>query len=420
MKRLRYLYIMTAVIAAAVLGAGGCGTDRSNVKKERVTLSFMMPQSHYRDFFQNEIRRFEKENPDYHIDVLRIPDNQWIDVTKAKAATGELTDLVRIDRGLMEEIGAKRFVEMTEKEKWYDRVLPEQLDNKKIDGKLYGLPIGGTSSVGLVYNRDIFRKLNLKVPSNLDEFRMACRQIKDGGYTPFYVSDKDSWTTAFGFSTTVSQTMTDDTYQKLVKGQMKWNNEEYRSVLEEFAAVRKEGFTNPDYTQATYNGAVDALAASKTAMYLSGQFCIHDAQTLNPKVNLAMTPAPYNGDVLTIKAGMGLFAVSAESSHIKEAKKFLDWFSKPDNMNEFNIGWNHTPVFKDQNMEMSDWQQNLYDNYIVPKKTALEINERLNGIDMTGFWADQQKLYTGQMSAREVLDRWDQSFESQLSLHEQH
>jgi ABC-type glycerol-3-phosphate transport system substrate-binding protein len=133
-----------------------------------------------------------------------------------------------------------------------------------------------------------------------------------------------------------------------------------------------------------------------------------------------MTPAPYNGDVLTIKAGMGLFAVSAESSHIKEAKKFLDWFSKPDNMNEFNIGWNHTPVFKDQNMEMSDWQQNLYDNYIVPKKTALEINERLNGIDMTGFWADQQKLYTGQMSAREVLDRWDQSFESQLSLHEQH
>ena len=72
------------------------------------------------------------------------------------------------------------------------------------------------------------------------------------------------------------------------------------------------------------------------------------------------------------------------------------------------------PVFKDQEMEMSDWQEKLYSDYILPGKTALEINERFNGIDLSGFWDDQQKMYMGRMSSEEVLIKWDQSFRKQL------
>jgi multiple sugar transport system substrate-binding protein len=44
--------------------------------------------------------------------------------------------------------------------------------------KLYGLPYGAETSV-LAYRRDVFAKLNLKVPENYDEFGKALRVLKD-------------------------------------------------------------------------------------------------------------------------------------------------------------------------------------------------------------------------------------------------
>ena len=64
---------------------------------------------------------------------------------------------------------------MGEKESWYKRVKEEQLENKKIGGKLYGLPVGSTSSVGLIYNKDVFERLRLDVPGSMEEFKQVCR-----------------------------------------------------------------------------------------------------------------------------------------------------------------------------------------------------------------------------------------------------
>ena len=407
--------VMAAVGLLCPLLAGCAGEGQKTAEEETVTLTMMMPQSHYKDFFQNEVARFEEEYPGYHIDVLRIPDNQWIEVAKTKAVTGELTDIIRIDKGLMEDIGVGKFVEMDETESWYGRVREEQLENKKIGGKLYGLPVGASSSVGLIYNRQIFEDLGLAVPKTMEEFRNICSVLKEKGYTPLYASDKDAWTATIGFSASVSQIMTDEDYEKLMSGEMQWDNEEYRTILEEFAAFRTEGFTNPNYIEATYDSAVQAVASGRAVMYMSGQFFINDVQETNPQVELGMVAVPYRGDILTVKSGEGMFAVSSKSPHIEEAKVFLEWFSSAENMNEFNAGWNHMPVFKDQEMDMAEWQQTLYDEYIEPGKTALEINERFSGIDLSELWSLQQEMFSGQISAEEVLAEWQEEFERQVS-----
>lgn len=374
----------------------------------------MMPQSHYKDFFKDELVRFEEAYPQYHIDVLRVPDNQWIEVVKAKVATNELTDLIRIDKSLMESIGTEKFVEMTEKETWYSRVTEEQLENKKIEGKLYGLPVGSSSSVGLIYNKEIFDSLDLSVPKSMDEFRNVCETLKKNGYIPLFASDKDAWTATIGFSASVSQVMTDEVYQGLVDGTVEWNNAEYQKILEDFASFREDGYTNPNYIEATYNSAVEAVANKEAAMYLSGQFFINDVQEIEPEIDLGMVPSPYCGDILTIKSGEGMFAVAKKSPYLKEARIFLEWFSQTENMNEFNTGWNHMPVFEDQEMKLPKWQQELYDGYVLPGKTALEINERFSGIDMSDLWNYQQKMFMGDMSAQEVLENWQISFEKQM------
>lgn len=404
-------------LMGCLLVLASCGTARkkSTQKAPEVTLSLMLPQSHNKNFFKEELAEFAKAYPHYRVKVLTIPDTQWIDVVKAKATTGELPDLLRIDKVLMEEIGTTKFVQLDQREPWFKRVRPEQLTNKLIDGKLYGLPVGSSSSVGLIYNVAVFKKLGLNVPKTTSEFLATCQTLKKAGITPLYVSDKESWTSAIDFSSTVSQNMTEADRDALLAGQKKWNNPEYVNLLQFFLTVRQQGYTNADYQEATYRGAMDALAKENCAMYFSGQFFINDVKALNAATTLAMAPAPYKGDILTIKDGTGMFAIAATTKHEKVAKTFLNWFSQPENMDKFNAGWSHSPIFKDQNLTIPAWQESLQHNYLDTGKTSLEMNERFYGLDMSSFWSDQQKMYAGQLTPTEVLSNWDKNFSEQMA-----
>lgn len=415
-KKEHFLWVIIMIIA--FIGLTGCGANedsKETIKEEQEILTFMMPQSHYRDFLKEEIKRFEAEHPQYKIEVQKIPDNQWIDVVKAKAAVCEMPDMIRIDRGLLEDVGTDKFVEFDESESWYKRVLEEQLENKKINGRLYGMPVGSTSSVGLVCNMDLFEAHGLQPPKTMEELRKVSQVFRDEGILPLYASDKDAWTSRLGFCIAASQAMPQETWEDLKENRIKWSEiPEFEQMLNEFMALRKEGFTNQDYLQATYDSAVENMAEGKTAMYLSGQFFLNDVAKYNKDCRLIMVPGPYNGNVLTVINGPGMFAVSKDSGNVEGARVFLEWFSQPENMDEFNGGWNHYPVFKDQNLTLSGWQKNLYENYIQTGKTQYELEEIFSGIDLSAFWGYQQDMFAGRMDAAQVLKNWDQSFEEQM------
>ena len=59
-------------------------------------------------------------------------------------------------------------------------------------GKLYGLPVGSSSSVGMIYNRRIFEEAHLTVPEDMEELRAACDKLWSMGVVPLYASDKDA------------------------------------------------------------------------------------------------------------------------------------------------------------------------------------------------------------------------------------
>jgi len=60
------------------------------------------------------------------------------------------------------------------------------------DGKIYGLPIGG-SIEGFFYNKAYFEEKGLKVPVTLDELEKLAETIKADGKIPFAQSSKDAW-----------------------------------------------------------------------------------------------------------------------------------------------------------------------------------------------------------------------------------
>lgn len=60
------------------------------------------------------------------------------------------------------------------------------------DGKVYGLPIGG-SIEGIFYNKEYFEQKSLTVPKTLDELEAIAEKIKADGKIPFAQSSKDAW-----------------------------------------------------------------------------------------------------------------------------------------------------------------------------------------------------------------------------------
>lgn len=413
---MRKILLMLAVLSLLLAGCGQMDGENREDAKEEISLTFMMPQSHAKDFLLELIEEYEEEHPGIKLEVQRIPDDQWIDLVHSKAAVGEMPDIIRLDKWVLEAVDTRHFVEFGEETSWYSRVLPEQLDNKLIDGKLYGLPISATSGLGLIYNEKIFRELGLEIPETMEELYDVCGRIKQAGIIPLYASDKEAWSIQVAFNCMVMQYTDEETWDKLKTNRLKWSEvEEYKNILDDMKGFREMGYTNEDYMEAAYDNAVEAVAEGRAAMYVMGQFFIIDVLRKNPECELMMTPFPYNGsDKLSVISGAGVFAVCKESEHVKEAKDFLEWFSQPEHMNTFNEGWNHPPVFQEQELRMSSWQQYIYDEYISAGKTVVQIDETLNGINLNGLWNNLKEMMAGRMDAAQVLESWDEDFSEQM------
>jgi raffinose/stachyose/melibiose transport system substrate-binding protein len=69
------------------------------------------------------------------------------------------------------------------------------LGNATYDGKLYGVTYTTPISL-LFYNKTMFDRYGLKVPTTFDELKNVCRTFLDNGVTPFGISVKDTWVTA--------------------------------------------------------------------------------------------------------------------------------------------------------------------------------------------------------------------------------
>ena len=412
----KWLCFVLAVLLAYTAGCSNQRGEASLSDGEQVKeLTMMLPQTHYKDFLKQLLQEFAQENERIRIVPQIIPDNQWIDVVKVKTAVSETPDLIRIDRGLLEEVGAEHFVRFDESEPWYDRVRPEQLKNKMIGGKLYGLPVSSSTSLGMVYNRRMFEEYSIEIPQNFQELVEVCKTLKKKGVIPIYASDKDSWTVQIGFNCIASQVTSEETWQKIKTNRQKWSAvPQFVEILEDMASLRQNGYTNSDYKEATYTSAQTAMAEEKAAMYIAGQFFISDVQAQNPDIDLIVFPMPYEKDILTMIDGPGQISLFQDSPHIEEAKVFLNWFSQPEHMDVFTDGWGHTPVFKDQKQPVSECQRELTEKYISRGKTVLEVDNIFVGVDLNDFWNYQQEMYAGVLSAEEALKKWDESFARQM------
>ncbi|MFJ6697346.1 extracellular solute-binding protein [Streptomyces sp. NPDC091272] len=156
-----------------------------------------------RKYFEEDIKEFEKQFPKIKIDARE----GFMDpkVFSAKLAGGQLEDVYYVyftdPAGLIQRRQGADITPYLKDVPYVKDVKPElQKVFTGPDGKIYGLP-NGQYSLGLVYNRELFRKAGLdpdKPPATWDEVRTAAKRISalgDGtvGYADFSKNNQGGW-----------------------------------------------------------------------------------------------------------------------------------------------------------------------------------------------------------------------------------
>ncbi|MCE5256911.1 MAG: extracellular solute-binding protein [Spirochaetaceae bacterium] len=283
------------------------------------------------------VAQFVKENPGITIDMLIIPNDA--DATmSARAAQGKLPDILQMQSySRVQEYAEKGYLVDLTKQPVLGKVVDSSKPSVTWNNKLYGLPMD-FAGIGIIYNKDIFAKYNLKVPTTYRELDKACRTLNEKGITPFAGLLKENWSMGH-FITMVHTSLLAEKGIPVSKfiADMNAGKTSYGVVDTDklFAVIdfyRKNMDKNAE--EMAWNEQVASFADGRAAMMVQGLWSYGAAIGANPKINCGFVPFPVFNDAKknVFYADVdSCFGVSAQSSPEKKAAslKFLEWLATP-------------------------------------------------------------------------------------------
>lgn len=135
-----------------------------------------------------------------------------------------------------------------------------------VDGKIYAVPYSIIYNT-MIYNKNIFAKLNLEVPETFDEFLDVCQVLKDNGITPIGLKQA-SWAGFIWFQALVAS-YEPQLYQDICDGTKDYTDEEVVKVMGIWKDMLDKGY----FSTPMDIGDIDKSLASETiAMMLEPNY----------------------------------------------------------------------------------------------------------------------------------------------------
>ncbi|MCL2584760.1 MAG: extracellular solute-binding protein [Streptosporangiales bacterium] len=211
------------------------------------------------------------------------------------------------------------------------------LSAQTYQGKVYGLT-SGEYQEGVFYNKAIFSKYHLSVPTTYSQFLSVCKTLKSHGVQPLYTAlgQVGSPYTQFLYY----EAMTDLWYPKapggnlanaIMNDQVKWTDPAFVKGMSEEKQIAQ--YLEPNYTGINWQTmAGGPFAAGKAAMELDGSWDLPSIQKANPKLQAGYFPVPFSSSASANQAYAQndlTFYVLKNAKNKSLAMKWLQFFSTP-------------------------------------------------------------------------------------------
>lgn len=418
MKRKVKEVVSLALAAGLVVGLiAGCSTGKesgSTEGKKQVTLTFGSHQSGLptSGIVQELAKDFESETG-IKIDFQISPDAQWRDLIKVKLDSGEAPDIICVDTpiGLASSLHMDQYCPELTDQPWVSRIEKTTLASVSVKDKVYGITFPGAKMYFYLYNKDIFKKLGLSVPTTYKEFLSVCQTLKEAGYTPIYEATTNGWHQVLPLFETGGLWLNQDPdmYEKLNENKIDLNGiPSLLNIIKQLDECAKAGYFGDDYLSNAWENAKEAMATERCVMTVAELGFRGQIEKEYPdfkateKLGAFVMPWGDNQEIGVNPASNAYF-INKDSKYIEEAKQFFDFLARPENLQKRLDGQPELSAlcWPEITSKYTKEDQAFLDSL----KKANVVQTSVNYIDSQ--WMDVGKdlesMYTGAMTPEEVL-----------------
>lgn len=345
-KKILVLILIVMVMVTSCIGCGKKNDESVTSKKgdttsnkeeqPKVTLKMTHFKAEATEGINKIIEAFNEEYPNIEINVDLLEWGNYDTILKTKFASNEIIDIICLKEGdLLNKYGKAGYLADLTDKTFMDNIQDVAVKASATNGKNYAVPVDN-SPIAVFYNKKIFKDKGFEIPKTYSELMSIAKQLKEEGTAAFALGYKDEWP----LSMFQSRAAVDVLY---LQGQPEWGKNyldgkttfadtpEWKTVI----AQCKDFYTygNDDPLGVDYNKALDMFAAGDAAMIFQGLWILPEIEKRNPEFfnnDLGIFPYPATEDPSDVKleaTGDFVIAAGAESTHLDEAMKFLEFMT---------------------------------------------------------------------------------------------
>lgn len=345
-------WMSVPVVMGAFLLATGCGSSNvgvstsgnaSTAQSKPVTITFLHWRGEDVPVFEKIISQFHEKYPNINVQMQVIPSNQYIAEAQAKLTGPDGADVFAsfpgaefnalLKAGLYTNLSGQSFL---------SNYNPKLISVGKADGKQWAVPYQVVFNMP-VYNKTLFKQLNLSVPQNWPQFLHVCQVLKQHGDIPIVFAGQVS--AGQFFNDMVMNNVPDpNVFEGLMTGKSKLTDPGFLKTFEQLSQLYHGGYFQKGALGTSQDAATAIFAQGKSGMLALGSYQIanvnednHNAfqmGLLAPITTNSISQAKYLGvDTTTFMLG-----VNAHSKYKKQAEEFIEFLSQPNIASEYANG----------------------------------------------------------------------------------
>lgn len=175
---------------------------------------------------------------------------------------------------------------------WYKVFPSELINNLKVNGHMYAVPVDVHRGNVLWYNPAIFKKYHLTPPSTFAQFFSDAKVLKSHGVTPLALGDTDTWESTMLWENVLLGSLGPDVYQQVWKGKVKFTDPRVVSATKTF--VDMLGYVNSNHSALQWQDASALVGKGQAAMNLMGDWAkgYYTSVNLKPVSGFGWAPFP--------------------------------------------------------------------------------------------------------------------------------
>jgi raffinose/stachyose/melibiose transport system substrate-binding protein len=389
-------------------------------KPKKVELNLMLTGlGRFKEQFDQYLNQFAaKEKVEKGIDVtynLELPSDG--NLLKTRLASGDAPDIysfhAAFDGPTFEKGG---YLPDLSNEPFVGKLIDTIRNVVTINGKVVGVPME-SFSWSYLYNKELFDKYGLKVPTTLSEMKQVVETLKSNNVTPFMHIYKEpsfpGWLTQLSFES-VAAKQDPDWWERMNKGQASFSELKNKGMFDIIDLVNANGTK-----RALEVGTDDGLAKfanGEAAMLITGTWYADSILKTNPNFKLGLAALPVNDDPQSTMVNLAVsttLTVYPQSPNKAVAVDFLNYILDDKDSSAFFEKLKFNKVAQNQQIQAFPWTEQG-NQYVESGHSYLDQSIPQSANEALGKMS--QSYFAGQVTQDQLIAELDKQWKKSLEV----